>query len=100
MYQKFGGTELIFLSFALINPFSTRFSSVYCKSGKTLMPHKFWEFGIYKTNAIIRCILEFTTRQDHAGFGVELDLLGWGIEFKVYDNRHWDDEKECWEVYE
>jgi len=91
---------MINLSFVITNPFSTRYVQVYTKTGKTCMPHKFWEFEVYKSNAIIRCILEFTTRVDHSGFGMELDLFGWGIDFKVYDHRHWDDENNCWEVYE
>jgi len=91
---------MIFLSFAIINSFSTRYVQVYTKTGKTWMPHRFWEFEVYKSNAIIRCILEFTTRQDHAGFGMELDLFGWGIDFKIYDHRHWDFENNCWEIYE
>ena len=91
---------MIYLSFVITNPFSPSFSKVYETSGKTWMPHRFWEFGVYKTNAIIRCIIDFTIRQDHAGFGMELDLFGWGVEFRVYDSRHWNVETECWEVYE
>ena len=91
---------MIHLAFVLVNPFSERFSSVYNKTGKTWIPHRFWEFGVYKTNAIIRCILDFTIRQDHAGFCIELDLFGWGVEFRIYDSRHWDYENDCWKVYE
>ena len=87
---------MIFLSFAIINPFSTRFSSVYCKSGKTWMSHKFWEINLYKSNTIIRCISDFTIRKDHAGFSIELGLFGWDVEFKVYDHRHWDVDYNCW----
>lgn len=97
---------MIYLSFDIKNPFSTKFSSFgYTKCGKTWMPHKFWEFEVYKTNSIIRFILDFTIRQDHAGtrfstFGIELCLFGWDFEFRVYDNRHWNYENNCWEVYE
>ena len=91
---------MINFSFNLFNPFSNRFKTVYAKCGKTWMPHKFWEFNVYKDNSIIRLILEFTIRTDHAGFTLEIALLGWLIEFKFYDSRHWDHTNNCWETYE
>lgn len=91
---------MINLSFVITNPFSTRFSSVYCKSGKTWIPHKFWEFDVYKCNTIIRFFLYFKIRQDHAGFGMELGVFGLDFEFRVYDNRHWNSLENCWKVYE
>lgn len=91
---------MINLSFNLFNPFSNRFEVVYETSGKTWNPHKFWEFNVYKDNSIIRLNFKFTIRTDHAGFGFDFDLLGYGIDFRFYDHRHWDYENNCWEVYE
>ena len=91
---------MINLSFTLSNPFSSRYSSVYEKSGNTWMPHKFWEFGIYKNSAIIGFAFDLTMRQDHAGFGFSFELFGWRVDYRFYDSRHWNDETDCWEVYE
>jgi hypothetical protein len=98
-WETLGG-KMINLSFTLSNPFSSRYSSVYDTSGKTWMPHKFWEFGIYKNSAIIGFSFDLTMRQDHAGFGFSFELFGWRVDYRFYDSRHWNDETECWEVYE
>ena len=88
---------MIYFSLGLKNPFSNRFSVVYEKSGKTWNSHKFWDLTIFKDNSIIRFVFDFGIRQDHAGFGFEIGLLGWGIDYRFYDHRHWDDENNCWE---
>lgn len=91
---------MIYLSFSFTNPFSNRFSAVYEKTGKTWNPHKFWEFSVQKDNSILKGWFEFTIRQDHAGLNFEFGILGWGVNFVLYDHRHWDDENNCWENYE
>lgn len=88
----------IHFSFRLLNSFSTTFSSVYEKSGKTWIPHKFWEFNVYKTSCLIGFTFDFNMRQDHAGSGFEFELFGWSIEYRFYDSRHWNYEKGCWEA--
>jgi hypothetical protein len=37
-------------------------------------------------------------RQDHAGSGLEIELLGWSIDYRFYDDRHWDYKNNCWEA--
>jgi hypothetical protein len=32
-------------------------------------------------------------RSDHAGLRVEIGLLGYDVEFQIYDVRHWDYEQ-------
>jgi hypothetical protein len=86
--------------FVLSNPFSERFGVVYEKSGKTWMPHKFWEFSVHKDNSILKSLFEFSVRQDHAGLNFEFGILGWGVNFVLYDHRNWDDKNNCWENYE
>jgi hypothetical protein len=88
---------MIFLSLSLSNPFSNRYSVVYEKTGKTWNPHKFWDLSICKKSSIIGFAFDFTMRQDHAGFSLEIELFGWSIEYSFYDNRHWDYENGCWE---
>lgn len=34
----------------------------------------------------------WTKEQDHAGFGIELGILGLNIQYNIYDIRHWNDE--------
>lgn len=45
--------------------------------------------------------LSFTRKQDHAGFQVNLELFEliflW---FSIYDNRHWNYERNDWQVYD
>jgi len=42
--------------------------------------------------------LSFTRKCDHAGGGLYLHFLFWGIDFNVYDKRHWDRRNDCWET--
>jgi len=88
---------MIYLSLSLSNPFSNRYSVVYVKTGKTWNPHKFWDLSIRKQSSIIGFTFDFTMRQDHAGFSLEIELFGWSIEYRFYDNRHWDYKNGCWE---
>lgn len=39
------------------------------------------------------------TGEDHAGPSIELNLFGYEIQVGVRDNRHWNYDKDCWEVY-
>ena len=91
---------MIYLSFTLSNPFSKRFSVVYEKTGKTWNPHKFWDLTISKNSAIIGFSIDYTIRQDHAGFGFDIDFLGWNIDYRFYDSRHWDYKTGKWEIYD
>jgi hypothetical protein len=88
---------MIYLSFSFTNPFSNRFSAVYEKTGKTWNPHKFWDLSICKTSSIIAFTFDYTMRQDHAGFGFDIGLFGWNIDYRFYDSRHWDYESNMWE---
>ena len=89
---------MIYLSFSFTNPFSNRFSAVYEKTGKTWNPHKFWDLSICKTSSIIGFTFDYTMRQDHAGFGFDIELFGWNIDYRFYDSRHWDYSNGRWEV--
>ena len=35
--------------------------------------------------------------RDHAGFGLDVNILGWELNFRLYDSRHWDYKNWCWE---
>jgi hypothetical protein len=58
-----------------------------------------FEFGKSTcNNSLFELTLKVTEKQDHAGpsFAFGIKNLFW-ICFKVYDHRHWDDERDCWE---
>lgn len=91
---------MIYLGFTLSNPFSNRYSCVYEKTGNIWNPYKFWTLTICKSSAIVGFTFDISPRQDHAGFGIGFEFLGWDVEFRVNDSRHWNYSKGCWEVYE
>lgn len=37
--------------------------------------------------------------QDHAGPRLNIALFGFELALSIYDHRHWDDDKNDWEVY-
>ena len=38
----------------------------------------------------------YTTKQDHAGLRLVIDLFGLELEVNVYDGRHWNDKADRW----
>ena len=44
--------------------------------------------------------LWWSTKADHAGlfFNVQIYRLFW-LMISIYDNRHWDDEHNCWDPF-
>jgi hypothetical protein len=34
---------------------------------------------------------------DHAGFELRIEIIGLWIQISLYDNRHWDYDRNCWE---
>lgn len=79
------------------NPWSKDlFKDLGSVSGR-LTKNKSWELqhtfydGMLLDNAV-----EWTRRCDHAGIEIVLGLLGYGIHFRIYDNRHWDYARGQW----
>ena len=64
-----------------------------------LTQNKAWEFNIYRTATIFSNRLELTMRRDHAGLRLEIGLLGYDVEFQIYDVRHWDYEKNTYSTH-
>ena len=69
----------------------------FVKSGKFFsFKHKYWELQItnaFNTYSYFNIHLSWTKEQDHAGFTFTLEILNFMFDFKVYDERHWDYEK-------
>jgi hypothetical protein len=80
---------MIHYSFRIKNPYSNRFQHAVTKHG-IVTQNKAWEFNVYRTATIFSNSLEFTMRGDHAGLRLEIGLLGYDVEFQIYDVRHWD----------
>jgi hypothetical protein len=88
---------LILLQFNIRNPWGNDFKNVRCWSGRLPARYKHWEFEILKSTDVVSFLFEITHRQNHAGLNFELALLGYGIHFMIYDNRHWDFANNKWE---
>ena len=71
------------------------FSAVY----DTPFKNKFIELECYKHGHIFSFMLNWSIRQDHAGFDIELGLFGYNVHFNFYDNRHWNNEEGRWMIY-
>jgi len=88
---------MIYFNFTIDNPWSDRWRTIWYKNG-LLSRNKAWEFNGYKTNQIINLHFKLNFKGDHAGLQLELGLLGYDLEFSIYDTRHWDYEHDCWEI--
>lgn len=86
---------MINLKIGITNPWSERFDSLYCGSGP-ITNHKFWEFELLRTHEVLVLDISYTIKQDHAGLNVWLGLIGYSVNFHIYDNRHWDYDNNQW----
>ena len=76
------------------------FKNLGCISGR-LGANKAWELEhTYYSGSLFDIDTSFSIQEDHAGFDLTLGLFGYGINFRIYDTRHWNYEKKAWEVYE
>ena len=89
---------MIYLNLNIRNPWSNRFENVWNNAG-SITKNKSWGIEILKTENLVRVEFQYTVMQDHAGIQLELGLLGWEYHIGAHDNRHWDYENKCWEVY-
>jgi hypothetical protein len=89
---------MIEINFELQHPgWFNRFRVIGSRHGATPVPNKHWEVELTKTDSLIKMSLSWRRRQDHAGIGVELALVGWCVSVHLYDNRHWDYAAQNWE---
>jgi hypothetical protein len=90
---------MINFNFTINNPWSNRWSIIWFKNG--LLPkHKAWEFNVYRTHYLVDVETHLTFKGDHAGFLLTIGLFGYAVEFRIYDTRHWNYEKDGWEIYD
>lgn len=84
---------MINIRFSVENPRWDRFSNIKCWAGSTPFKNKFWECQVMKSDDIVAFDLRITTRQDHAGVDLWIGLVGYAVNLKFYDSRHWNYEK-------
>lgn len=66
--------------------------------------HKYYclQVGIYdkkdEQTHIFNSTIRLSRRLDHAGLTLDLEILNFYFLFSIYDHRHWDEERDTWEV--
>ena len=81
---------MIQINLAVRNPWSRRYRILFCKFFELGRRHMV-EFTAYHDNCLFDVGLHVSGfRQDHAGFGMHLGLLGHVIEFDLYNKNHWE----------
>jgi hypothetical protein len=86
------------LRFELTNPFDRwdYFRNLGSISGQ-IFEHKFWELEhTYYSPLLLDIEAHWKHKQDHAGISIGFGLLGYGVSFRIYDSRHWDDEQNAY----
>lgn len=91
---------MLFIGFAINNPFSKRKFNVLYEKSYNVRKHKHIDILFSKRNVIIGFTINLQPRQDHACYGFDVELFGYNFDFNFYDDRHWDDEKGCFINYE
>lgn len=88
---------MINLRFELKNPWSKdRFKNLGSISGR-ITKNKSWELEhTFFDGTIFDVEFKFTAKKDHAGLETVFGILGYAVHFHIYDNRHWDNENNCW----
>jgi hypothetical protein len=90
--------NLLNIRIELKNPFDSwdRYNNLGSISGQ-LFQHKYWELEhSYYSPMLVDVDARWTHKQDHAGFEISVGVLGYGIRFRIYDTRHWDDENNAY----
>lgn len=92
---------LLNIRFELANPFDRWefFKNLGCISGR-LPRHMAWELEhTFYSGVLVDVDIRWSRRTDHAGLEVVVGLFGYGINFRIYDTRHWDYGRGEWVVY-
>ena len=82
--------------FEISLPYNPEWWKLYEKSGKTPIPHKFWELQVYRDRILFGFRLQLRTKIDHAGLFMSVSLFRFTVEFNFRDCRHWDYDNNCW----
>lgn len=92
---------MIHFSFSLRNIFSKRGHDTqwrHLKHGTLpFTEHKRWEAEFARTDLLLSVFLTINTRCNHSGATFELSLFSYTVTASIFDRRHWDYEKGCYE---
>lgn len=89
---------MLYFSINITNPWSKiKFHDKLMKTGTFFNDNKQWEFNIYRYPVIMDFTIGFSMRESHAGCWLELALLSYSMEFRIYDKRHWNHTLGTWE---
>lgn len=81
------------------------FSKIYTGNPITLAFKlvEYKDYWYYIQLGLFGDIFNLTTywsrKSDHAGWTFDLTILGLSLHLNIYDIRHWDYDKDSWEVY-
>ena len=80
------------------NPWSKdRFENLWHRHG-ICTENKSWELEFtYCDSVLLDSCISYTDKQNHAGFEISLGFLGFGLAFRILDNRHWNYDRNEWE---
>lgn len=82
---------MIYISFALRNPWLNRHENIVNKTIE-VTKNKTIEVGLYRNTCIFEFAFGITSfKQDHAGFNFDIGFFGYWFDFTFYDNRHYDE---------
>lgn len=84
---------MINFNFNIRVPGSNRFREIRTWHGSLPVAHKHWQLQIYLSADIFDVSVAVTAKQSHSGVKLCLGLLGFAMDFDVYDARHWVEDK-------
>lgn len=92
---------MIQVSLSLRNPWGNRQKYEPIREGvyETPFKHKYLELNVYRDDNLLTLSMNLTHRQDHAGLDVHLGFAGYNLHVNLYDNRHWNYEKNRYYIY-
>jgi hypothetical protein len=95
----------MFLLFNIINPFkkiAKKFYYFMWYWDKRISEYKWFEIETFiDSEHLFQLQLDLRLKgRDHAGPSIEIVFFCLGFSIKIYDQRHWDYEKNNWEIYD
>ncbi len=91
---------MFYFNFNINVPWKRKFKSYWVKDFGHISPNKRLEMQFMKDFYLIGIELDFEyifKGRDHAGPEIAISLFGYTFRIHIYDIRHWDFEKDCWE---
>ena len=73
-----------------------RFENLFCRGGK-IYEHKYYIIEFLKDGVLLSLDVDITLfGEDHAGANLSFGVFGYSLHIGIYDNRHWNFEKDDW----